>query len=169
MSCKGSPINHSVCCCLDGMFCSGKTNTGSSTIVMGKGEAVGPQRADRGLAVGCRLSPHPGLLPRGEEGVLRPAWNSKAALTHPAAGLLAKRGACLPPRGPRRGQAVYHGICSWHYSVLGSVYDMIHGLTPLKAISSASSIAIRPDNQTAKPRRAAATKITMTWCHINVQ
>jgi hypothetical protein len=32
----------------------------------------------------------------GEEGVLRPAWNSKAALTHPAAGFLAKRGARLP-------------------------------------------------------------------------
>ena len=39
---------------------------GSSTFVMGKGEAVGSQKADRGLAVGCRLSPHPGLLPRGE-------------------------------------------------------------------------------------------------------
>jgi hypothetical protein len=36
----------------------------------------------------------------GEEGVLRPAWNSKAALTHPAAGFLAQQGACLPrPEG----------------------------------------------------------------------
>jgi hypothetical protein len=72
---------------------------GSSTFVMGKGEAVGSQKADRGLAVGCRLSPHPGLLPRGE-GVLRPAWNLKAALTHPVAGFLAKRETCLPlPEG----------------------------------------------------------------------
>ena len=71
---------------------------------MGKSEAVGSQRADRGLAVGCRLSPHPGLS-LGEEGVLRPAWNSKAALTHPAAGFLAKQGACLPlPEGEGRGE-----------------------------------------------------------------
>jgi hypothetical protein len=34
-----------------------------------------------------------------KEGVLRPAGDSKAALTHPVAGLLAQRGACLPPRG----------------------------------------------------------------------
>jgi hypothetical protein len=29
------------------------------------------------------------------EGGLRPAWNSKAALIHPAAGFLAQRGTCL--------------------------------------------------------------------------
>jgi hypothetical protein len=33
---------------------------------MGKAKAVGPQKAERGLGGGCRLSPHPGLLPRGE-------------------------------------------------------------------------------------------------------
>ena len=30
---------------------------------------------------------------------LWPAWKSKEALTNPAAGFLAKRGSCLPPRG----------------------------------------------------------------------
>jgi len=34
--------------------------------ITGRAKAVGAQKADRGLAVGCLLSPHPGLLPRGE-------------------------------------------------------------------------------------------------------
>jgi hypothetical protein len=50
-----------------------------------------------------------------KEGVLRPAWNSKADLTHPAAGYLAKRRACiLLPEGefepfPPSGDAVKRG------------------------------------------------------------
>jgi hypothetical protein len=38
----------------------------------------------------------------GEERGLWPAWKAKAALTHPVAGFLARRGACFPFHEPRK-------------------------------------------------------------------
>ena len=78
--------------------------SGSSTFVMGKAKAVGPQKSGTRLGRWMPPPPHPGLLPRGEERGLWPACNSKAALTHPVAGLLVQRGACRPLPEDGRGE-----------------------------------------------------------------
>ena len=77
---------------------------------MNKAKAVGPQKADRGLAVEDHL-PLILAFSLGEERGLWPAWKSKAALTHLVAGLLAQRGASLSPRVRAGVRGTAHG-CS---------------------------------------------------------
>jgi hypothetical protein len=62
---------------------------------MNKAKAVGPQKADRGLAVEDHL-PLILAFSLGEERGLWPAWKSKAALSHPVAAFFAKRESLSP-------------------------------------------------------------------------